>query len=56
MLEGWLGIQEIARMLVPATIAVHILKAIRKPYRSRRARVKNGQADPTMFLQDKTTP
>ena len=45
-----------ARILVPATMAVHALNVSRKPKWSRRPRSKNGQADPTIFLQDRTTP
>ena len=45
-----------ARMLVPAVMAAQILSVVRKPYRSRRARRRNGHAEPTMFLQDSTRP
>ena len=54
--EGCVGIRKIPMRLVPPTMPVQIRSVVGKPYWSRRPRSRNGQADPTMFLQERTIP
>ena len=51
-----MGIKKTAKRLVPAAIAIQIRMVERKPKRSSNCCIRKGQADPVIFLQERTTP